>query len=89
MLSRTLPIFSPIGVIGLGKMGENIAKNLVLAGHDTVMFDIDSSNVERVAGENPGKMFAAGSVMEVAERCDRVITMLPNDKILNSVCGER
>ena len=32
-----------IGLIGLGRMGGNIARRLMRAGHETVVFDRNSS----------------------------------------------
>jgi 6-phosphogluconate dehydrogenase len=40
-----------IGMIGLGRMGSNMARRLMRGGHACVAFDIDSAAVERAAGE--------------------------------------
>lgn len=38
-----------IGIVGLGRMGGNIARRLVRAGHRCVVFDLDRATVEAVA----------------------------------------
>jgi 6-phosphogluconate dehydrogenase len=46
-----------IGMIGLGKMGANMAKRLIKGGHDCVGFDINAGNVENLV--NAGGLGAA------------------------------
>jgi 6-phosphogluconate dehydrogenase len=40
-----------LGMIGLGKMGGNMVRRLMKAGHDCVVYDRDAKNVEKLAGE--------------------------------------
>jgi 6-phosphogluconate dehydrogenase len=40
-----------IGMIGLGKMGANMARRLIAGGHRCVGFDIDATNVENLKNE--------------------------------------
>ncbi len=40
-----------LGMIGLGRMGANMARRLMRAGHECVVFDLDPENVKRLAGE--------------------------------------
>jgi 6-phosphogluconate dehydrogenase len=41
-----------IGIIGLGRMGANMARRLIGAGHECVVFDVSPKAVELLAGEN-------------------------------------
>jgi 6-phosphogluconate dehydrogenase len=41
-----------IGLIGLGKMGYNLALNFKSKGHEVVAFDINKTAMESIAGEN-------------------------------------
>ena len=68
-----------IGIIGVGIMGEPMAKNLIDAGHEVTAYDVNREAVDRVAahGGNP-----ASSPREAATSKDLVITMLPNDQIV-------
>lgn len=75
-----------IGFIGLGIMGKPMAKNLIKAGHEVVVFDINKDNVANVvaAGAKDG-----GSIKEIAAGCATIITMLPNSPHVKAVvCGE-
>ncbi|MGH9445180.1 MAG: NADP-dependent phosphogluconate dehydrogenase, partial [Terriglobia bacterium] len=40
-----------LGMIGLGRMGANMVRRLVHAGHECVVFDMDPESVKEVAGE--------------------------------------
>jgi 2-hydroxy-3-oxopropionate reductase len=64
-----------IGFIGLGIMGKPMSKNLLKAGYDLVVYDINSDCVKDVAaaGARP-----AASIAEVAKTCSFIFTMLPN-----------
>lgn len=64
-----------IGFIGLGIMGRPMAKNLMKAGHNLVVYDINASAVEHLVAEGAE---AGTSPKNVASRCNLVITMLPN-----------
>ncbi len=64
-----------LGFIGLGIMGKPMAKNLLKAGHELVVYDIVTKNVEDVVQAGA---VAANSGKEVAQQCKIVITMLPN-----------
>jgi len=65
---------NPIGFIGLGNMGSNMAANLMKKGHSLVVYDINSAATE-AAGKLGAKI--ATSPAEVAAQVDKVITMLP------------
>lgn len=40
-----------LGMIGLGRMGANMARRLLLAGHECVVFDVNRESVSKVASE--------------------------------------
>ena len=64
-----------IGFIGLGIMGKPMARNLLKAGHQLVVYDIVK---EAIGDAVAAGAVAAASPKEVAQACDRIITMLPN-----------
>ena len=76
-----------IGFIGLGIMGKPMAKNLVKAGYDVVVADkFAPKAVEEVVAAGAT---AAQSNMEVGEKCDIVITMVPNSpNVKEALFGE-
>ena len=40
-----------LGVLGLGRMGANIARRLLRAGHTCVVYDLNQQTVDDLAGE--------------------------------------
>lgn len=64
-----------IGFIGLGIMGTPMAKNLLGAGHELVVYDRSEEKMGEVV--KAGAKGAASS-REVAGQCRLVITMVPN-----------
>ena len=56
-----------IGVIGLGRMGGNISRRLMKAGHHCVVFDADAKPREALAQEGAT---AVGSLPEVVKALD-------------------
>jgi 2-hydroxy-3-oxopropionate reductase len=64
-----------LGFIGLGLMGEPMAKNLVAVGYELTVYDINPQPVKRLVDLGARK---ASSPKEVAENSDIILTMLPN-----------
>ena len=71
-----------IGLIGLGIMGKPMAKNLLKAGYDLTVFDLNQAAVEEVV-QSGGKK--ALNSAELAQNSDVVLTMLPNSPHVKSV----
>jgi len=75
-----------IGFIGLGIMGRPMAKNLLKAGHDLVVFDF---NKDAVADLVSCGAASAETGRELASQCGVVITMVPNSPhVRAAVLGE-
>ncbi|MBO6784201.1 MAG: NAD(P)-dependent oxidoreductase [Alphaproteobacteria bacterium] len=60
------------GVVGLGNIGAGVARNLLVAGHDTIGFDIDAERTS-LPGLRP-----AADAAQVAENSDLVVVAVPN-----------
>ncbi len=71
-----------IGFIGLGIMGKPMAKNLIKAGHELVVFDVMKENMEELVAAGA---IGADSSKAVAKECKVIITMLPNSPHVKSV----
>ncbi len=73
---------SKIGFIGLGIMGKPMSKNLLKAGHQLVIFDINEDAVAELkqAGAEVGS-----SPKDVASKTNIIITMLPNSPQVKAV----
>ena len=70
------------GFIGLGIMGKPMAKNLLKAGYRLVVFDTNAAPMKELAAAGAE---TAASPKEVAEKCDVVVTMLPNSPHVRAV----
>ncbi|HWR44514.1 2-hydroxy-3-oxopropionate reductase [Sporomusa sp.] len=71
-----------IGFIGLGIMGKPMSKNLIKAGYELVVLDMNQGAVDEVVAT--GATFAA-TPKAVAEQADIIITMLPNSPQVKQV----
>lgn len=71
-----------IGFIGLGIMGKPMSRNLLKAGFELIVYDIDETAVKIIekAGAKP-----ASSPKEVAQNSNVIISMLPKASIGKSV----
>lgn len=63
-----------IGFVGLGRMGGHMARNLVKAGHQVVVFDIVQAAIDPVVAAGATAAFSSAAAAQDAEV---VITMLP------------
>ena len=71
-----------IGVIGLGRMGGNISRRLMKAGHHCVVFDADAKPREALAKEGATAVRSLEDVVKtLAERPRAVWVMLPAGRI--------
>jgi 3-hydroxyisobutyrate dehydrogenase len=68
----------PVGLIGVGLMGEVYAQRLIAAGFGVIGFDIDAARMKRLV-QIGGR---AGSAAEVARQCDPlVIAVFSTDQV--------
>ena len=73
-----------IGFIGLGQMGFHMARRLVEAGHQVVVFDTRRDAVDRLTALGAQ---AASSVREVADRVETVMASLPTPDVVFAVAA--
>ena len=71
-----------VGFIGLGIMGKPMSKNLLKAGYALVVYDLNTEAVAEVAALGAEK---GASPKDVAQKCDIIITMLPNSPHVKEV----
>jgi 2-hydroxy-3-oxopropionate reductase len=71
-----------IGFIGLGLMGKPMARHLLAAGYQLVVFNRSRPAIDLLVQEGAS---AANSPREVAAQCSCVITMLPDGPDVESV----
>jgi 6-phosphogluconate dehydrogenase len=73
-----------IGLVGLGKMGYNLALNMKSKGHDVVAFDINAKTLESISSKGVGTV---KSLKDLAEKLStkRVIwLMIPAGELVDS-----
>ncbi len=76
-----------IGFVGIGAMGTPMTTNLVKAGYKLVIYDTDTKRTQALAATL--KIEVADSLAALGARCDTVITMLPDGKIVRkALCGD-
>ncbi len=71
-----------IGFIGLGVMGKPMAKNLLKAGYQLIVYDIRPEPVKELVAADAQQ---ATSSRNVAEKSEVIITMLPNSPEVKEV----
>ncbi len=77
-----------LGMVGLGRMGSNLVRRLLPAGHECVVFDVDSSAVKELEAEGAT---GAGSLDELVEKLDKpraVWVMVPAGQIAEQTVGD-
>jgi len=75
-----------IGFIGVGRMGSQMARNLLEESYDVVVYDIDDARVETLVEQGARR---GTSVQDVADRATVVMTSLPtSDTVADVYFGE-
>jgi len=79
-----------IGVVGLGRMGANITRRLMKAGHSCVVYDVNAATVKELGGEGAGGAASlADMVTKLGATPPRAIwVMLPSGKITEDAVTE-
>ena len=67
-----------IGMIGLGRMGANMARRLTKGGHQCVVFDRNRETIDDLAKEGPTPAYSLEEVVEKLEGPRAVWIMLPS-----------
>lgn len=68
-----------VGFIGLGRMGQGMARRVLGAGHELAVYDLVRAQVDAFAAEGAT---AAASIADVCRDRDVVITMLVEDAVV-------
>src|SRR5690349_19114768 len=77
-----------LGVVGLGRMGGNIARRLMRKGHQCVVFDRNPAAVKTLAGEGAGAASDLGQLVARLAKPRAVWLMLPAGEITESAVAE-
>ena len=77
-----------IGMVGLGRMGGNMARRLMRGGHEVVVHDIDESNVEKLASEGALPARSLADLVAQLEQPRTVWVMVPAGDITGTTISE-
>jgi 6-phosphogluconate dehydrogenase len=77
-----------IGIIGLGRMGANISRRLMRAGHKTVVFDINAAPREALGKEGATPVASLAEMVKTLETPKALWVMLPAGPITESTVTE-
>lgn len=71
-----------IGFIGLGNMGGGMAANLIKAGHDVKVYDLDAALIDELVAQGAE---ACRSASSAADDVECIVSMLPNGNIVEGL----
>ncbi|VAV82883.1 6-phosphogluconate dehydrogenase, decarboxylating [hydrothermal vent metagenome] len=77
-----------IGMVGLGKMGMNMARRLTEGGHEVTGLDPNPGNIEEAKGYGIGGAASAKELVEALPSPKVVWMMVPSGKIVDGVIDE-
>jgi putative dehydrogenase len=76
-----MPPTTPVGVIGVGLMGEVYARRLVAAGFAVIGYDVDAEKNERLATFGA----QASSLTDIAQQCEPIVVAVFNTEQVEDV----
>ncbi len=77
-----------IGVIGLGRMGANISRRLMKAGHSCVVWDANASTVQELGKEGAQGVGSLQDVVKALQKPRAVWVMLPAGRITEQTIAQ-
>ncbi len=77
-----------LGIIGLGRMGGNISRRLMRAGHETVVYDRDGGAVDKLAKDGAAGVGGLAEMVKQLKAPRAVWVMLPSGKITEDTVSE-
>ncbi|NIP47644.1 MAG: decarboxylating 6-phosphogluconate dehydrogenase [Gammaproteobacteria bacterium] len=70
-----------LGMIGLGRMGANMVRRLMAAGHQCAVYDTDPDQVAALAAEGAVGAASTGALVEALDAPRSVWIMIPADRV--------
>jgi 6-phosphogluconate dehydrogenase len=77
-----------LGMVGLGRMGSNLVRRLLAAGHECVVFDVNADTVKDLAGEGATSAGSLEELLAALEKPRAVWVMVPAGGITEKTVGE-
>ncbi len=66
-----------LGMIGLGRMGANMVRRLMIGGHQCVVFDLEPTSVKTLADEGAQSAASLAELVKMLDRPRAVWIMVP------------
>jgi 3-hydroxyisobutyrate dehydrogenase-like beta-hydroxyacid dehydrogenase len=70
-----------LGMVGLGRMGSNLVRRLLAAGHDCVVFDVDSTQLDKLQAEGAAGTDSLDQLVEKLDKPRAAWVMVPAGQI--------
>jgi 6-phosphogluconate dehydrogenase len=77
-----------LGMVGLGRMGSNLVRRLLPAGHECVVYDVNARAIEELAGEGATGTGSLDELVAALEPPRAVWVMVPAGQIVEQTVGE-
>jgi len=77
-----------LGMVGLGRMGSNLVRRLLAAGHECVVYDVNADTVKDLAGEGASGAGSLEELLAALEPPRAVWVMVPAGEITEQTVGE-
>ena len=77
-----------LGMVGLGRMGANIVRRLMRAGHECVVFDVNPKAIEELAGEGATGAESLDDFVSKLDKPRAAWVMVPAGEITESTVSE-
>jgi len=85
-----MPEKSQLGLIGLGRMGANMARRLMRGGQECVVFDMNAANIQQLAGEGATGASTLADLVKKLRKPRAIWLMVPAavvDSTLHDLAG--
>jgi 6-phosphogluconate dehydrogenase len=77
-----------LGMVGLGRMGSNLVRRLLPAGHECVVFDVSAEAVKELAGEGASGAGSLDELVSALQQPRAVWVMVPSGEITEQTISE-
>jgi len=77
-----------LGMVGLGRMGSNLVRRLLPAGHECVVYDVDGDAVDELAGEGATGTGSLEQLLAALQKPRAVWVMVPAGQITEQTVSE-
>ncbi|MGI8557892.1 MAG: phosphogluconate dehydrogenase (NAD(+)-dependent, decarboxylating) [Solirubrobacteraceae bacterium] len=77
-----------LGMVGLGRMGSNLVRRLLPAGHECVVFDVSADTVKELAGEGATGAGSLDELVSALQKPRAVWVMVPSGEITEQTIND-